>query len=76
MIYRLDIRYPANRGGRGTEFRLMITGDGHAIDTTFVADKPTMATLRAHLASKGFEAYGDLLQMSDGQIRSMVRPLS
>ena len=76
MVYRFDIRYPASRGGRGTKFRLMITEDGHAIDTAFVIEKPTMATLRAHLASKGFEAYGDMLNMSDGTIRTMIRKIA
>lgn len=76
MIYRLDIRYPADRGGRGTKFRLMITADGHAVNTEFVTEKPTMASLRAHLAGKGFEAYGDIVQLSDGTLRSMVRPVA
>lgn len=76
MIYRFDIRYPANRGGCGSKFRLMITEDGHAIDTTFVSDKPTMNSLRTHLADKGFEAYGDMLNMSDGTIRTMVRRIA
>lgn len=78
MIYRLDIRYPANRGGRGTKFRLMITAqDGSSVDVvnaTFVAEKPSMTSLRNHLADKGFEAYGDMVQLSDGTIRSMIRP--
>jgi hypothetical protein len=80
MIYRFDIRYPANRGGRGAKFRLMITADNagraETVSTTFVSAKPTMASLRAHLASKGFEAYGDMLNLSDGTIRSMVRPIA
>jgi hypothetical protein len=78
MIYRLDIRYPASRGGRGTKFRLMITAqDGASIETVstvFVADKPTFASLRVHLAERGFESYGDMAQLSDGTLRSMIRP--
>ena len=80
MIYRFDIRYPANRGGYGTAFRLMITAqDGASVDVvheTFVSDKPTMAGLRAHLADKGFEAYGDMALLSGGTIRSMIRPIA
>ena len=79
MIHRLDIRYPASRGGRGTKFRLTITAQSYAgveiLSTTFVKDKPTMVELRAHLAGQGFEACGDMLAMSDGTIRSMIRPI-
>ncbi len=80
MIHRFDIRYPANRGGVGTKFRLMITADdGSSIKVVSVAHvvaKPTMAALREHLADKGFEAYGDMLQIGGSTIRSMVRPIA
>ena len=78
--YRLDIRYPANRGGRGTKFRLLITADENPgtriICETFVADKPTMASLREFLAGNGLEAYGDLKVMSDGTLRTMAKKIS
>lgn len=80
-IYRLDIRYPRNRGGVGTKFRLLITADSshQGIETVaekFVADKPKMADLRAFLADNGLEAYGDMKIMSDGSLRSMARKIS
>ena len=75
--YRFDIRYPANRGGSGRRFRLMITADdGSIVSAVFYTAKPTMAFLREHLASKGFEAYGDILNMSGGTFRTMVRPIT
>lgn len=80
MIYRLDIRYPANRGGISNKFRLMITEDsGQTVETVATVNsvaKPTLPVLRAWLASKGFEAYGDMRQIGDYTIRSMVKKIS
>jgi hypothetical protein len=79
-IYRLDIRYPANRGGRGTKFRLLITEDTNPgtriVCETYVADKPSRADLRTLLAGNGLEAYGDLKIMNDGTLRTMAKKIS
>lgn len=57
-------------------YRLRIVGDnaGKVAGIKF-ATRPTFADLRAFLARKGFEAYGDMRVMSDGSHVSMVRPL-
>ena len=80
-IYRLDIRYPATRGGVGTKFRIIITSDkGHeGIETVASCSsqtKPKMVQLRAWLAAKGFEAYGDMITIGGTTVRSMVKKIS
>lgn len=40
------------------------------------ANRPKVAQVNAWLVSKGFEAYGDMLRLSDGSYVSMVRKTS
>jgi hypothetical protein len=79
-IYRLDIRYPRSRGGIGDFFKISLTcDDGLSMSTVATcksADKPKISSINAWLASKGYVAYGDLLQIGSCTLRSMVKKIS
>lgn len=79
-VYRMDIRYPASRGGYGKKFRILLTEDMNP-GTRIMAEiyqeaKPSRQNLRDILSSHGLEAYGDLKIMSDGVLRTMARKAS
>lgn len=80
MVYRLDIRYPANRGGYGKKFRLLLTEDTNPgtriMAEIYQVEKPSRQDLRDVLAGHGLVAYGDLKIMSDGTLRTMARKIS
>lgn len=70
-IYRL--RY-TRRDNDAFPYRLAIVSDatGNVAGAKF-RNRPKVEATRAWLAAKGFEAYGDMLRLSDGSYVSMVR---
>lgn len=67
-IYRLTYTHT------GGFYRLHIVGDvSGKVAGVKSATRPTFSGLRTWLASKGFEAYGDMVRRSDGSHVSMVR---
>lgn len=60
----------------GTTYRLAIVGERSGkIAGSKSPSRPKVAQVRTWLASKGFEAYGDMRQLSDGSFVSMLRKI-